>query len=218
MTLRTARLRRFFGAGLMLLLLHGLALASVALAVGYFHHRVHLLLEPIELPLLLACGGGDPVARMQVAEHLLARAGALDDWQPVCWVVVMALMSSLLGTLAVSVHWLYQGRGRQSRSVGGLLGLQLLATALAVKLLRLYEQVWAGLVDGLPMVCMAEPMPGDVAAALPAQRSLPQILVDAGLPIPQAADALAIVLCGVLLAATVVGVWLWRSLPLHAPE
>jgi len=218
MTPTTARLRRFFGAGLMLFLLHGLALASVALAVGYFHHRMHLLLEPIALPLLLACGGGDPVARMHAAEHLLARAGALDDWQPVCWVVVSALLSSLLGTLAVSVHWLRQRHGLYRRSRWGLLGLHVLATALAALLLRLYEQVWAGLVNGLPTVCMAEPTAQEASAVTPAQRTLPQMLAEAGLPVPQAPDALAIVLCGVLVAATVVGVWLWRALPIQPSE
>ena len=217
MTPTTARLRRFFGAGLMLFLLHGLALASVALAVGYFHHRLDLLLEPIELPLLLSCGGGDPMARMQAAEHLLARAGALDDWQPVCWVVVSALLCSLMGTVVVSLHWLQQVQGLHRRSVWGLLGLHLLASALAVLLLRLYEQVWAGLVIALPTVCMAEPAAQE-AAMLPAHRTLPQMLSDAGLLVPQAPDALAIVLCGVLLAATVIGVWLWRALPMPAPE
>jgi len=218
MTPTTARLRRFFGAGLMLFLLHGLALTSVALAVGYFHHRLDLLLEPIELPLLLSCGGGDPMARMQAAEHLLARARALDDWQPVCWVVVSALLCSLLGTVVVSLHWLQQVQGLHRRSVWGLLGLYLLASALAVLLLRLYEQVWAGLVSALPTVCMAEPAAREATAMLPAHRTLPQMLSDAGLLVPQAPDALAIVLCGVLLAATVIGVWLWRALPIPAPE
>ncbi|WP_159097464.1 hypothetical protein [Stenotrophomonas sp. SAU14A_NAIMI4_5] len=218
MTPTTARLRRFFGAGLMLFLLHVLALASVALAVGYFHHRLDLLLEPIEVPLLLSCGGGDPMARMQVAEHLLARAGALDDWQPVCWVVVSALLCALLGTVVVSLHWLQQVQDLHRRSVWGLLGLHLLASALAVLLLGLYEQVWRGLVNVLPTVCMAEPTVQEATAMLPAYRTLPQMLSDAGLLVPQVPDALAIVLCGVLLAATVIGVWLWRALPMPAPE
>lgn len=212
MTLMTARLRRFFGAGLMLFLLHGLALASIALAVGYFHHRMYLLLEPLALPLLLACGGGDPVARMHAAEHLLARAGALDDWQPVCWVVVSALLSSLLGALAVNTHWLRQVHGQHRRSIWGLLGLHLLATALAALLLRLYEQVWQGLVNGLPAVCMAEPQPAQDPTRL-THLTVSNMLSEAGLQVPQAPDALAIVLCGVLLAALVVGVWLWRMLP-----
>jgi hypothetical protein len=59
-------------------MLQVVALLAVALAAGFFHYRVELLLEPVTE----ACGGPDAQARMQVAEQVMARAGALDDWQP----------------------------------------------------------------------------------------------------------------------------------------
>lgn len=202
----------------MLFLLHGLALSSVALAVGHFHQRLQLLLEPVALPLLLACGGSDPVARMRVAEVLLARAGALDDWQPLCWLVVSALLFSLLGALGVSVHWLRRARGIHHRSIAGLLGLHVLALLLAAAVLRMYEHVWHGVVTGLPTLCMAESLAMEGGLPVPAQRTLPQMLSRAGLLVPQAPDALAFVLCGVLLAAMAMGVWLWRILPVTAAD
>lgn len=213
MDVMTARVRRFFGAGLMLLVLQGLALASVALAAGFFHHRMHLLLEPIAVPVLMACGCGDAVARMQVAEDVLARANAFDGWQPLFWLVASALLLTLLGALAVCLQGLLRAERRHRRSACGLLGLHVLALPLAAAVLRLYEQVWAGIVTGLPVACMAEPLPMEDGAALPVQRSMAQVLAEAGTLPPQAPDALAIVLCGLLLAAMVVGVWLWRAGP-----
>lgn len=204
------RTGRFFGAGLMLLLLQLLALSAVGLAAGYFHHRVELLLEP----LTSACGGHDPVARMQVAEHLLARVEALDDWQPLIWVMGTAVLLALLGALLVCVHWLRRVDARCRTSAWGLLALHLLALGLATWMLRLYEQVWAGVVTLLPIQCMVEEEGRDRSAWQPGTRWLQQMFIDAGLPLPQAPDALAIVLCGTLLAGMVVGIWLWRASPL----
>ncbi len=214
----TARLRRLCGAGLMLFLLHGLALASLGLAVSYFHHRTQLLLEPFPIPLLPACGGHDPVARLHAADLLLARAGALDDWQPVCWVVVSALLSSLLGALAVSVNLLRRTWGGRRQGAWGLFGLHLLVLGLAMQLLRLYEQVWRGMVTGLPAACMVGPTALEDDATSGAHRTVPQMLAGAGLPVPQLPDALAMVVSALLLAATVVGIWLWWTLPLSAVE
>ncbi len=214
----TARLRRLCGAGLMLFLLHGLALASLGLAVSHFHHRTQLLLEPFAMPLLPACSGNDPVARLHMADLLLARAGALDDWQPVCWVVVSALLSALLGALAVSVNLLRRTRGGRRHGIWGLFGLHLLVLALAMQLLRLYEQVWTGMVTGLPAACMAGPTGLEEDATGGAHRTVPQMLAGAGLPVPQLPDALAMVTGALLLAAMAVGMWLWRTLPLSAVE
>jgi len=213
-----ARITRLSGAGLMLFLLHGLALASLGLAVNHFHHRTRLLLEPFAMPLLPACGGHDPVARLRVAELLLARAGALDDWQPVCWVVVSALLSSLLGALVVSVNLLRRTQHGQRYGIWGLFGLHLLVLALAIQLLRWYEQVWTGMVTGLPAACMAGPAGLDEDATSGAHRTVPQMLASAGLPVPQLPDALAVVVSALLLAAMAVGIWLWRTLPLSAVE
>jgi len=49
----TSRIRRICGQGPILLMLQLVALLSVALASGFFHCRVDLLLEPITE----ACGG-----------------------------------------------------------------------------------------------------------------------------------------------------------------
>ena len=207
MTAFTARLGRFFGAGLMLLLLQVLALLSVGLAAGHFHQRVALLLEPLSL----ACGGADPAARMLVAEQLLARAGALDDWQPLCWLQMATLVLALLGTLLVCVHWLRHVDAPLRRSAWGLLALHAAALLLASVMLRLYEHVWAGITTALPAACMTDLTPDGHALPSSMRRWLLQIFARADLTPPHAPDALAIILCGLLMAAMVVGLWLWRT-------
>ncbi len=207
MTAFTARLGRFFGAGLMLFLLQVVALLSVGLAAGYFHHRMDLLLEP----LTLACGGPDPTARMQVAEHLLARAGALDGWQPLCWLPMATLLLALLGTLTVGVHLLRHVDARLRRSAWGLLALHAAALLLASAMLRLYDQAWKGITTALPAACMTDLTPDGHALPSSMRRWLLQIFAKADLTPPHAPDALAIILCGLLMAAMVVGLWLWRT-------
>ncbi|MEG0184750.1 MAG: hypothetical protein RR704_14995 [Stenotrophomonas sp.] len=206
MTALTARLGRFFGAGLMLFLLQLVALLSVGLAAGYFHQRVGLLLEPMTL----ACGGADPAARLYVAEHLLARAGALDDWQPLCWLSMATLMLALLGALSVCVHWVHHVDAPLRRSAWGLLALHAAALLLAGAMLRLYEHVWAGITTALPAACMTDLAPDDHTPPPSMRRWLLQLFARADLMPPHAPDALAIVLCGLLLAAMVIGLWLWR--------
>ncbi|TGP50965.1 hypothetical protein EN872_14670, partial [bacterium M00.F.Ca.ET.229.01.1.1] len=92
----TSRIRRICGQGPILLMLQLVALLSVALASGFFHCRVDLLLEPITE----ACGGPDAHARLQMAEQVMARAGALDDWQPLSWIPVAGIALALLGAIA----------------------------------------------------------------------------------------------------------------------
>lgn len=191
----------------MLFLLQGVALLSVGFAASHFHHRVALLLEPISL----ACGGFDPVARLQVADHLLARAGALDDWEPLCLLPTATLLLALLGALSVCVHSLRRAEAPLRRSGWALLALHGAGLLLAAVMLRLYEHVWAGATTVLPAACMTElAVEGN---QLPASSDawLLQIFNTAGLMPPHAPDALAIVLCGVLVAGMVVGVWLWRT-------
>jgi len=207
MTAFTARLGRFFGAGLMLLLLQVLALLSVGLAAGHFHQRVALLLEPLSL----ACGGADPAGRMLVAEHLLARAGALDDWQPLCWLPMAALVLALLGTLLVCVHWLRHVDASLRRSAWGLLALHVAALMLSSVMLRLYEHVWTRITHALPAACMTVMAPDGYERPSSMRHWLLQLFARADLMPPHAPDALAIVLCGLLLAAMVVGLWLWRT-------
>lgn len=207
MTAFTARLWRFFGAGLMLFLLQVVALLSVGMAAGYFHHRMDLLLEP----LTLACSGADPAARMQVAEHLLARADALDGWQPLCWLPMATLMLALLGTLSVCVHWLRHVDAPLRRSAWGLLALHAAALLLASAMLRLYEHAWRGITTALPSACMTDLAPDGHALPPSMRRWLLQLFARADVMPLHAPDALAIVLCGLLLAAMVVGLWLWRT-------
>ncbi|QKW58293.1 hypothetical protein [Stenotrophomonas sp. NA06056] len=207
MTAFTARLGRFFGAGLMLFLLHVVALLSVGLAVGYFHHRMGLLLEP----LTRACGGNDAAARMQVAEHLLARAAALDGWQQLSWLPMAALLLAVLGALSVSVHWLRHADASLRRSAWGLLALHAAALLLAGAMLRLYDHAWEGIITALPAACMTDLAPDGHAPPPSMRRWLLQLFAKADLMPPHAPDVLAIVLCGVLMAAMVIGLWLWRT-------
>lgn len=207
MTAFTARLGRFFGAGLMLFLLQLVALLSVGLAAGYFHHRVDLLLEP----LTLSCGGADPAARLHVAEHLLARAGALDDWQPLCWIPMATLLLALLGTLSVCVHWLRDVDASLRRSAWCLSALHAAALLLASAMLRLYEHVWAGVITALPAACMTDQVPEGHQTPLSTRRWLLQLFAKADLMPPHLPDGLAIALCAVLLAGMVIGLWLWRT-------
>ncbi|WP_303637725.1 MULTISPECIES: hypothetical protein [Stenotrophomonas] len=206
MTDFTVRLRRlFFGAGLMLFLLQVVAILSVGLASGYFHHRQSLLLES----LTPACGATDLAARMRVAEHLLARVGALDDWQPLCWLPMAALLLALTGTLSACVHWLHRVDATLRRSAWGLLALHGAALLLASVMLWLYEQVWAGITTTLPSACMLELATGARPWVASPQQWLLQMSGPLELLPPHAPDALAIVLIGLLLAAMVVGLWLW---------
>lgn len=81
----------------MVFLLQLVALLSLGLGAGYFHSRVDLLLVPV----VDGCGGPDPVARLRVAEQLLARAEALDDWQPLRWIPLVGTLLALLGAATV---------------------------------------------------------------------------------------------------------------------
>lgn len=78
-------------------------------------------------------------------------------------------------------------------------------------MLRLYEHVWAGVITALPAACLTDQLPEGHQAPLSTRRWLLQLFAKADLMPPHAPDALAIVLCGLLLAAMVVGLWLWRT-------
>lgn len=202
----TARLGRFCGAGLMLLALQVVAMLTVGWAVSCFHQRLNLLLEP----LTVACGGVDPVARMQVAEHLIARAGALDGWTPLHWLPIGALLPALLGTMLVNVHWLHQVDVRFRRSAWGLLALHGIAFTLAAFTVVQYERLWNGIVRRMPPACMSHLEMDTGDGPLPPLQWSMHLFAHAGLPLPHAPDALAIILAGVLLACMVIGLWLWR--------
>ncbi len=142
---------------------------------------------------------------------MLARAGALDDWQPLCWLPMATLVLALLGTLLVCVHWLRNVDAPLRRSAWGLLALHAAALLLASVMLRLYEHVWAGITTALPAACMTDLTPDGHALPSSMRRWLLQIFARANLTPPHAPDALAIILCGLLIAAMVVGLWLWRT-------
>lgn len=78
-------------------------------------------------------------------------------------------------------------------------------------MLRLYEHVWEGITTALPAACMTDLAPDGQALPSSMRRWLLQLFARAELTPPHAPDALAIILCGLLLAAMVVGVWLWRT-------
>jgi len=71
--------------------------------------------------------------------------------------------------------------------------------------------VWAGITTALPAACMTDLTPDGHALPSSIRRWLLQIFAKADLTPPHAPDALAIILCGLLMAAMVVGLWLWRT-------
>lgn len=129
------RFCRICGPGPILLALQVVALLAVALAAGFFHYRVGLLLEPVDD----ACGGPDPVARMQVAEQLLARSTALAPWQPLQWIPMAGVALALLGAMSISVYRLGRLSERLRRANWGVMALHAAILALALRALHLYD-------------------------------------------------------------------------------
>src|SRR2546427_66739 len=113
------RFCRICGPGPILLVLQVVALLAVALAAGFFHTRVGLLLEPVDE----ACGGPDSAARMQVAEQLMARSTALAPWQPLQWVPTAGVVLALLGAMSISIYRLGRLSERLRWANWGLMAL-----------------------------------------------------------------------------------------------
>lgn len=191
----------------MLLLLQWVALLAVGLAAGHFHYRVGLLLEPVTA----ACGGADPAARMQVAEQLMARANALDDWQPLHWIPVAGVALALLGAMAICMHRLRWLDGRLRAACWGLMTLHAAALALAGRTLYLYESSWASVAMLSPTVCLVDLAEHGSMPLEQAQQVVFHILTRENAPLLRNPDDLALVLAVVLLAAMAAGVALWRA-------
>lgn len=204
----TSRIRRIFGQGPILLMLQLVALLFVALAAGFFHYRVDLLLEPINA----ACGGPDEQARLQVAEQVMARAGALDDWQPLSWIPVAGIVLALLGAMAVCASRALWMRDRLRTANLALMLLHGGALGLAGWVLHLYENAWRNVARLSPTACLVElASEGDVPLEQ-AQRVVFHILTRVNAPLLRNPDDLALVLAVLLLAAMAGGVALWRAI------
>lgn len=205
----TASFGRIFGPGLMLLVLQCVSLLAVGLEVGYFHHRVALLLEPLSPD----CGGDDATERMHVAEHLLARANALDDWDPLAWVPTATLLLALAGSLAAAWEQWRHSSAACRRSAGRLLALQAGALVLGGAMLHAFDRVWQAYITLLPAACMSDRLMNGEASLAASTAWTFQVFGAARAMPPHAPDAMAIVLCGLLLASLAVGIWLWRQAP-----
>ncbi|MBH1530429.1 hypothetical protein I5T99_15305 [Stenotrophomonas maltophilia] len=204
----TSRIRRIFGQGPILMMLQLVALLSVALAAGFFHYRVDLLLEPINA----ACGGPDEQARLEMAEQVMARAGALDDWQPLSWIPVAGIVLALLGATAVCASRALWLRDRLRTANLALMLLHGGALALAGWVLHLYENAWRNVARLSPTACLVElASEGDVPLEQ-AQRVVFHILTRVNAPLLRNPDDLALVLAVLLLAAMAGGVALWRAI------
>lgn len=204
----TSRIRHICGQGPILLMLQLVALLSVALAAGFFHYRVDLLLEPINA----ACGGPDEQARLQVAEQVMARAGALDDWQPLSWIPVAGIVLALLGAMAVCASRALWLRDRLRTANLALMLLHGGALALAGWVLHLYENAWRNVARLSPTACLVELVSeGDVQLEQ-SQRVVFHILTRVNAPLLRNPDDLALVLAVLLLAAMAGGVALWRAI------
>ncbi|HDS1559170.1 hypothetical protein JAK58_08125 [Stenotrophomonas maltophilia] len=193
--------------GLMLLLLQVVAVLGLGLAAGYFHHRVDLLLEPVTA----ACGGPDPAARLRMAEVLMARAGALDDWQPLRWLPVAGMVLALLGAMAICVHWWHRVRRPLRTTALGLMALHASAMALAAWTLHLYEDAWNSVVRLSPTACLVDLTQQGRMPLEQAQEVVFHIFTRAHAPLQRNPDDLALVLVALLTAAMVGGVALWRA-------
>lgn len=208
MSAATSRIRRICGQGPILLMLQWVALLSVVLAAGFFHYRVELLLEPVTV----ACGGPDAQARLQVAEQVMARAGALDDWQPLGWIPWVGLVLALLGAMAVCASRALWLRDRLRTANVALMVLHGGALALAGWVLHLYEDAWSNVARLSPTACLVELVSeGDVPLEQ-AQRVVFHILTRVNAPLLRNPDDLALVLTVLLLAAMAGGVALWRAI------
>ncbi|UXB36594.1 hypothetical protein [Stenotrophomonas maltophilia] len=208
MSAATSRIRRICGQGPILLMLQLVALLSVALASGFFHCRVDLLLEPITA----ACGGPDEQARLQMAEQVMARAGALDDWQPLSWIPLAGIVLALLGAMAVCASralWLRDGL--RTANVALLL-LHGGALCLAGWTLHLYENAWNSVARLSPTACLMDLVAEGDTPLVQAQSVVFHILARENATLMRNPDDLALVLVALLMATMVGGISLWRAI------
>jgi hypothetical protein len=204
----TSRIRRICGQGPILLMLQLVALLSVALASGFFHCRVDLLLEPITE----ACGGPDAHARLQMAEQVMARAGALDDWQPLSWIPVAGIALALLGAIAVCASRALWLRDRLRTANVALLVLHGAALGLAGWTLYLYETAWNSVARLSPTACLMDLVAEGDTPLAQAQHVVFHILARENATLMRNPDDLALVLVMLLLATMMGGIGLWQGI------
>ncbi|WP_401738864.1 hypothetical protein [Stenotrophomonas pavanii] len=204
----TSRIHRICGQGPILLMLQLVALLSVALASGFFHCRVDLLLEPITE----ACGGPDAHARLQMAEQVMARAGALDDWQPLSWIPVAGIVLALLGAMAVCASRALWLRDRLRTANVALMVLHGAALGLAGWTLYLYETAWNSVARLSPTACLMDLVAEGDTPLAQAQHVVFHILARENATLMRNPDDLALVLAMLLLATMMGGISLWRGI------
>ncbi|WP_181358224.1 hypothetical protein [Stenotrophomonas maltophilia] len=202
------RFCRICGPGPILLVLQVVALLAVALAAGFFHYRVGLLLEPVDE----ACGGPDPAARMQVAEQLLARSTALAPWQPLQWIPMAGVVLALLGAMSISLYRLGRLPGRLRRANWGLMTLHGAVLVLAARALHLYDMAWTSVAKLSPTTCLVELGEQGRLPLAQAQRVVFEILTHEHAPLLRNPDDLALVLAALMLMAMAAGFMLWRAI------
>ncbi|HGM6068342.1 TPA: hypothetical protein ACKP39_002033 [Stenotrophomonas maltophilia] len=202
-----SRLGRLFGPGVMVFLLQLVALLSLGLGAGYFHSRVDLLLVPV----VDGCGGPDPVARLRVAEHLLARAEALDDWQPLRWIPLVGTLLALLGAAAVCALRAMPQQHRLGMLRRGLVALHVGVLALAGWTLHLYEDAWSSVARLSPTACLVDLAEQGGVPLAQAQQVVLHVLTREYAPLQRNPDDLAMMAVSLLVTAMVASIVLWRA-------
>ena len=202
------RFCRICGPGPILMVLQVVALLSMALTAGFFHYRVDLLLEPVDE----TCGGPDPVARMQVAEQLMARSLALEPWQPLHWIPLAGVTLAMLGAMSISLYRLGRLPGRLRVANWGMMALHGVILALASWALRLYDTAWTSVATLSPAACMVELGEQGRLPLAQAQQVVFEILTHEHAPLLRNPDDLALVLVALMLMAMTAGFMLWRAI------
>ena len=191
----------------MMFLLQLVALLSLGLEAGYFHSRVDLLLSPVAD----GCGGPDPVARLRVAEQLLARAGALDDWQPLRWIPMAGTMLALLGAMGACALRAAPEQGRLGMLCWGLVALHVAVLVLAGWTLHLYEDAWSSVVRLSPAACLVDLAEQGRMPLAQAQQVVFHVLTREYAPLQRNPDDLAMMAVSLLVTAMVASILLWRA-------
>ncbi|HEL3781715.1 TPA: hypothetical protein UOA91_003642 [Stenotrophomonas maltophilia] len=203
-----SRYCRMSGPGPILLMVQVVALLALGLAAGFFHYRVGLLLEPVDD----ACGGPDPMARMQVAEQLMARSLALAPWQPLQWIPMAGLVLALLGAISISVYRLGRLSDRLRWANWAVMALHGVILMLAVRALHLYDMAWISVAKLAPTTCLVELGEQGRLPLAQAQEVVFGILTRQHALLLRNPDDLALVLAALLLMAMVAGFMLWRAI------
>ncbi|HEL4298246.1 TPA: hypothetical protein UM674_002210 [Stenotrophomonas maltophilia] len=202
-----SRLGRLFGPGVMVFLLQLVALLSLGLGAGCFHSRVDLLLVPVAD----GCGGPDPVARLRVAEQLLARAEALDDWQPLRWIPLVGTLLALLGAATVCALRAMPQQYRLGRLRRALVALHVGVLALAGWTLHQYEDAWSSVARLSPAACLVDLTEQGRVPLAQAQQVVLHVLTREYAPLQRNPDDLAMMAVSLLVAAMVASIMLWRA-------